>query len=267
MTRKLFSGVVLVCMGFMIAMNVKAQEQMSQVQLFAIHQDIVIPSKAAEYEKASRNLAQLFASNKMSTMSYTAANSEDFTYIYIMPVGDYAGLDKMEAGFNDLKMKIGDQLFMNAMDMFEGTYSSSSAYLIKYNPDLSYNPSYGSKTSDGLNFRHWDFYYVNPGMEQQAMEIAKEWKDLFQKHNIPEGYRIYVGDIGTEMPLIIVAQPARNAAEYYNNNQKNMETFGEEGQQLMKKTMFATRKMERKNGAIRPDLSYLPEQMAEAENQ
>lgn len=266
MKIKPIASSIVVCVGLLLSLNSFAQDQMPKGQLLAIHQDIVMPSKVAEYEKAVKTLAEKFAEHKMTSMPYTAANSEDFTYMFIMPVENYAGLDKMETSFNDLKTKMGEEEFMALMNQFNGTYESSKAYLVKFHPELSYNPEYGSETSQGLNFRRWDYYYVKSGMEQQAIEIANAWKDLYGKHKVTQGYRLYMGDWGTEMPLIIVTQPAMNAAEYYATSQKLMDKFGEEGKQLMQKTMSVVRKFETKNGAMRPDLSYMPTPVATTEN-
>lgn len=264
--KKLFSFVLTVCMGSLLTLTAYAQEQMPEGQLIAIHEDIVMPSKVGEYEDAAKNLAELFDQNQMTNMSFTAANSEDFTYIYIMPVDGYAGLEKMDAGFDELKNKIGETAYMAAMNKFNDCYDSHRDFLIKLRSDLSYNPDYGSEVSEGLNFRRWDFYYVKPGMEQRAEEIANKWKALYSKHQITEGYRLYMGDLGTDGPLIIVSQPGLNAPDFYSKVERNNKTFGEEGEQLWNETMSIVWKFERKNAAIRPDLSYLPATVATMEN-
>ncbi|MCG8607732.1 hypothetical protein MJD09_22455, partial [bacterium] len=107
---------------------------------------------------------------------------------------------------------------------------------LRHFPDLSYKPEYGREIADGMLFRHWGFYYVHPGKEMEAMEIAKEWKALYESNNIEAGYRIYMGDMGTAMPLILVANSANSAEEYYTRAARTVEKLGADGEALLKKT-------------------------------
>lgn len=248
--------VALLC--FIPASPVIAQEEMPQGQLMTIHEDVVIPSKVDKYEKAAKNLASVLAKHNITSLSYTAANSEDFVYIYITPVENLAGVEKLGAGFEELQKKMGKEAFQSTMSQFDNCYDTHRNYMVRMRPDLSYNPEYGSQISDGMNFRHWDFYYIHPGMEEEATEIAKDWKALYETNKITEGYRLYFGGLGTEIPVIVVAQSAKNAVEFYTRSEAEMKAFGEAGQTLLKKTWSVVRKFEQKDGSIRPELSYLP---------
>jgi hypothetical protein len=264
MKFKLFFLPVVTFLCSIPASPVFAQEETPQGQLMTIHEDVVIPSKVDKYEKAAKNLASVLAKNNIASLSYTAANSEDFVYIYITPVENLAGVENIGAGFGELQKKMGKEAFQSTMSQFDDCYDSHRNYMVRMRPDLSYNPEYGSQISDGMNFRHWDFYYIHPGMEEKATEIAKEWKALYEKNMITEGYRLYFGALGTEMPLLIVAQSANNAVEFYTRSEAEMKTFGEAGQALLKKTWSVVRKFDHKDGSMRPDLSYLPTQVTKS---
>jgi hypothetical protein len=241
-------------------------QEMPKGQLFAIHQDEVIPSKAEQYEAAAKKLASLLEQNNMSSMAYIATNTTDFHYNYIMPVENYAGIDKMHAAWGELETKLGEEGFKDLMTQFEDTYYSSKAFLVRMLPELSYKPDYGMDPSAEMNFLHWDFYHIYPGKEADAFAIANEWKALHEKHNIAEGYRIYLGDIGTDSPVLVVVQSAKSGAEYTAASEKNMDTFGEEGQELLKRTWALVRKFHQKEGMVRPDLSYQPTSVATTVN-
>jgi hypothetical protein len=90
------------------------------------------------------------------------------------------------------------------------------------------------------------------------MELANEWKALYESKNIQAGYWVYMGDMGTDMPLILVAQSAKSAKDYYSRTAQINATLGAEGEALLKKTWSVVRKFEEKDGFIRPDLSFLP---------
>jgi hypothetical protein len=66
-----------------------------------------------------------------------------------------------------------------------------------------------------------------------------------------------MGDIGTDMPLIFVATPAKNAGDYYTKLAAQFKIFGQEGQAILDKTWTALWKYDSKDAYIRPDLSHL----------
>ena len=264
MLNKPLSLIMVILVSLLPLLTVTAQAQTPAPQLFTIHEDVVIPSRVVEYEKAAKNLADLMEQHNMTSMQYSAASGDDFTYIYISTVINYSGLDNMGAGFAELQEKMGKKAFEEAMEKFNGNYHSHRDYMIRLHPELSYNPEYGNNLNDGMNFRHWDFYHVYPGKEAEVAEIAKEWIELNKSMDIKQGYRLYMGDMGTDMPLVIVSHSAKSASDFYSNNEKNMMKLGEAGQKLMTKTMGITWKFERREGAMRPDLSYMKPQVATA---
>lgn len=266
MKTKLMSVLLLVLVCTLPILTTVAQDQESTGQLFAIHEDVVIPSKVADYEKAAKNFAALLAEHNMSSMQYNAASSDDNIYLYISPIENYADLDKMNAGFAELEEKAGKEAFGNVMKQFAGKYHSHRDYIVRMHTDLSYKPEYGNNMADGMNFRHWDFLHIYPGKEAEMEALAREWKALYEHKNISQGYRIYTGALGTDMPLFVVVWSARNATEYYTYSGENMKMLGEEAQELLDRTMAITWKFEHKNGAMRPDLSYIKPQVAQAEN-
>jgi len=258
MKFKLFTSLFVALFSFIPALTVFAQGEMPKSQLVAVHEDAVIPSMVEQYEKASKNLAGLFAKHNIASMSYAVANAQDFTYLYFTPVSNLAEVEKFDAAFQELQKKMGTEAFQADMKLFDGCYHSHRNYMVRLHPDLSYKPEYGNQISEGLNFRQWDFYYIHPGKEDEAMAIAKEWKALYESKKIAEGYRLYMGDLGTDMPVIIVAQSAKSAIDFHSKSEANLKTFGDAGPALLKKTWSVVRKFEQKDGFIRPDLSHLP---------
>ncbi|MDR8393705.1 hypothetical protein NC796_21305 [Aliifodinibius sp. S!AR15-10] len=255
---------VLLCLFTIVSATVQAQEK-PMGQLYAIHEDVVYPSKVQHYEETAKNLANLFREHQIGSMSYTTANTMDFTYIYITPLKSLADVEKMDMAFAELQDKIGDEAFEEAMGAFSDCYDSHRNYMVRMRSDLSYKPEYGNNPNDGMNYRSWEFYHVYPGKEAQMEEMAMKWKNLYTKHNIAEGYRIYLGDMGTEMPLLIVVQSAKNAVDHATKSEKIMKTLGEEGESLWYETMAMVRKIEQKTGMIRPDLSYTSGQLVTVE--
>ena len=230
-----------------------------QSQLLSVHEDNVIPSKVEEYEKAATGLVNAIKSQKLSSISYTGASMDDFTYIYFTPVENLGAVEKINAGFGELQEKMGKDAFAATMKAFDGCYPAHRNYLVRLRRDLSYKPEQGAQISDGLNFRRWEYYHIHPGMEDEAEAIAKEWAALYEKMKSPDGYRLYANSFGLEGPVFIVVQSGKSAADFYARSEAWMKKAGEAGHALMNRTMKVVRKFEAKDGTIRPDLSVGPQ--------
>lgn len=252
----LFLFVVCFLLGFCVA-NVSAQEEEPKSQLFFIHYDQVIPGMVDKYEEAAKGIVAKLSENNMTELKYTVAMTNDLNYLYVYELENMADLDKNP--WQDLEKKIGKEAMDAMWQPYDNTYTMHKNYLIRLWPDLSYTPETSNEQMAEMNFRHWDFYYVDPDKGDEAREIAKQWLELYKSKNITTGYRLYTGDIGTEVPVYVAVQWAKSPAEFYAQNAKNEELLGEEGQALLDKTMAITHKFEQKDGWIRPDLSYMPE--------
>ena len=258
MQSKLFFVILAAFCCFATA-RVVAQDEAPKGQLLSVHEDAVIPSMLEKYESAAKNLSDMIAKNNVP-ISYIAANRQDFVYFYFTPVENLGALDKMGANWAELEKKAGKQAFDGAMKQFDGCYLSHKNYLVRMRPELSYNPDFGGQISEGMLFRHWDFYHIYPGMEKEADDIAKEWVALSKKVGLPDGYRLYSGSFGTDGPVFIVAQSAKDAVDFYTRQEAWMKKAGDEGKALWAKTWKAVRKYDSVNGRIRPDISVLPKE-------
>ena len=152
--------------------------------------------------------------------------------------------------------KIGKEKMEKVMSEFNGCYASHKNFLMTLRNDLSYKPEYGLTPGEGLDFRHIDYLYIIPGKEDEAEELAKEYKTLYESKNIEEGYRIYIGGLGTDMPLVVFVQPAKGRADWAMLSDRQDKELGDEGTKLLGKLMSITQKFEHKNGTMRADLGY-----------
>ncbi|MFQ5651747.1 MAG: hypothetical protein ACE5IY_17555 [bacterium] len=250
---------ILSCVGilmFMWSVGAVGQEDESNSRLFVIHEDVVMPARVAEYEQAIKTVLVKLNELKMTSLRHVVTVSEDFHYAYIAEIDNMAALDNDP--WDELEKKMGKEAWDEMWKGYDNTYAMHHDFLARLRPNLSYDPKNASMGSEEMTFRHWDYYYVDPDEGDTAREIAKEWKALYESKGVPTGYRLYTGGLGTEVPLYVVVQWASNAAEYEAQNAKALEMLGEEGQALMQRTLAISRRVESKNGWLRPDLSYMP---------
>jgi hypothetical protein len=232
-----------------------AQEKLPDSELVLIHEDVIFPYAMEKYEKAAKDFIQMLKDAKVERTIRTL-QSEYTTYSYITPVEDYEGLAKRMGMGRDMVKKIGAEKFSQVMSEFDGCYASHKNFILKLRNDLSYKATYGMDPNDGLNFRHLDYLYIIPGKEQEMISLIKDYKALFEKKNIEEGYRVYIGDLGTDMPMILFVQPAKSRVDFASLSDKQDELLGDEGTALWKKAMSITQKFEHHNGLMRSDLFY-----------
>ena len=91
-----------------------------------------------------------------------------------------------------------------------------------------------------------------------AEEIAKEYKALYTKHNIPDGFNTYVAGMWSDLPVMVAAGSAKNIADFYTQQAKNAQLFGDKLKSMYKKSMDASRRYEHKTGYFLKHLSYIP---------
>lgn len=235
--------------------RLNAQEKLPDSELYLIHEDVIYPYMTEKYEKAASDFAGMMKEGKVEG-SYTALQTDIFTYTYISPVKDYDGLAKYFDMRSNMMEKVGKDKFAKVMSGFDGCYASHKNFLLTLRNDLSYKAKYGLNPDEGLNFRHLDYVYVVPGKEDEMMQILKEYQTLYDSKNIEEGYRIYIGGIGTDMPMILFVQPAKSQVDWATLTENQDKLLGDEGMKLWNRAMAITMKFEHHSGMMRPDLYY-----------
>jgi hypothetical protein len=240
---------------FFIAVLSFGQEEPKD-QLFTVHQDNVKPAMVDQYEKAVNSLVASFKEHGMEIPSMTSSQTDDFTYYYISPIENYAALDEINVSWGEFIEKMGEEKWAEIDDAFEGTYFSHKDFIIRRSGELSYraeNPRFEFKDA---NFIHWDWYWLEEGKESEAMEVAKEFKNLFAANNITDSFTIWLTDIGTDYGLMVVTQIAKDAEDYYAMISKRGEDIGDEMDLLYEKFVKYVKKFEHENGKLRHDFNY-----------
>ena len=87
-------------------------------------------------------------------------------------------------------------------------------------------------------------------------ELAKEFVELYKSKGVDSGWSIYQAITGSDLPLYVVAYPAKSEADYYANREKIREMLGEAGKKIGAKVGATIRRSEYKDGHIRRELSY-----------
>lgn len=256
--RLIYVSVVCLLTTF-LTLNAIAQNSDEQGQLYYVLENKVKPPKVAQYEAAIKEFVASLRQNNL-LKPYIAIQADDFTYSYVMRVDDPA--DPNPRLWEKLAAKIGEEATDAIGQKFEGTVDWTNTYLLRRRYDLSYTPEQKPPSDEPMTFGHYDTYNFETGKMDEAIAIVKEWAEMMKENKIDRGYRLYLGDIGTEGNMMLIAQNAKDAADYYTYVQKRNELLGEEKvNKLVEKVWAITRKFEHENGTVRADLSHLPSEV------
>jgi len=253
---------IILMVGFMVSLcslTTLAQGEEQKAQLFNVDDYAVNLSMVDEFEAGIKEWVAVCAKHKFP-YPWKAYGTEDFHYIFVWPVENYADIDNMYKAFDELEEKMGEEQWQALLKHFEGTYEIHQSAMYYLIPERSYTPENPRLKSEEVNFISWRFYYIQSGKEEEFAEIDKEWVALYKSKNIRDGYNLYVGDMGTDMPMCVDAEWGKDAVDYFSEQKKINELLGEEATTLWKKAIKLCRKFEYKMGWYFPDLSYIPKE-------
>lgn len=259
MKRKisLVLGVILMLSLCVLTISVQAQEK--KAELYLIYDILVNPSKVMEFEKALKEEFAIYAKHG-ARLPEGIASTDDFHYYLLAPMDNFAGIDDLYKGFGEAVQKMGEETNQAIHKSFIGTYESVRGFMWYLRNDLSYTPKNPRLKPEDEKFFHYTFLYFKAGIQTKVEEIAKRWKDLFESKNMPDGYYLWLGDIGTDTPVICIVSPGKSAADFYVQDEKYMELLGNEVKELNLKALSLIRKIDIKTGRARPDLLDIPKE-------
>src|SRR6266851_511165 len=255
MKRSPFPGVVSLGAALALLAPVAAGAQTPGGQYFVVHQEVAKPSMVKEYESASKEFVAMVKANKakMPHFSFNCLASPDFTYTFVAPIPNLAGMDAINADFGSLAQSAGAS-FADLNKRSGAATEYIKEWIIQLVPELSYSPA-EPRAQGAPRYFHYDLYYVMPGREAEAEAVGTEYVKLFKAKGIKNGYNVYKIVMGPEMPAYIVSVGATGAADYQAAGANAATLGGPELQSLSARTAALTRRFETREATARPDLS------------
>jgi hypothetical protein len=259
MKGKILKLVLLFLLAIFYIINIMAQAEEQKAPLYIVEDTVVKPSKIAEYEVHVKMAVDLFKKYNYPYPVYNCT-TDDFHYISIFPLKNYADMENTYKATGELAKKAGEE-WQAMIKSADGTLEYSKYFMVRYIPQLSYIPEEPRLKPEESNFMQWEFFYVLSGKEGAFVEFCKKLQALYKEKNIQDGWELYSGSIGIETPLFIVLLKGKNRIDYYSRQEKILEILGEEGLKLFMEDMIPLlRKFESKIVKARSDLTYIPKE-------
>ena len=233
-------------------------QQMPKPQLFIVHEEIVKPSALMQYEAVTKDFIAALAEKKFSSpmLNWRAYMTPDMHFVYVGPIDNFASLDTMQAEWGRAREAVGAARWDDMDRRGSDTMSSYNDLIAMYRPDLSYMPANPRLSMSDRTHVRWDFYYLLPGRQKDAEAIARDYVALFKQKNITESFNIYMAVYGNDLPLLVATIPGKSEADLVTADDRVNTTLGADVRPLQQRAMAITRKFERREGTLRPDLSY-----------
>lgn len=243
---------------FLIAlfmMGALAAQEKKEKKMFAVHEDVVMPSMQAEYEAVSKEFTDVMNKykNEIEGLEYLAVSTDDMRYMFVWPIDGMADLDMNSMG--EVREKMGAEKFDDMMARMDKCYTSHTTYTMSADTKLTYMPEGFSQTQKGQNYREFHFYYTTPGQMYDLAKIGKKINELHASKNSPNTYRVYRSGFGAPESYFMVAIAAKDARHFAEKSEANYKLLGKEFGDLRNKALKYTTRYEVKTAWIREDLS------------
>jgi hypothetical protein len=242
-----FGAVLLVAASY-------AQE--GETQMFTVHMDKVHPSKISDYEAAAKGLHGKLVQHNVQDVRYLTLALDDFTYMYVSPIDNFAELDTDP--FSVLNEKVGEEEMGKIWSAFSPCYSEHGDFIIYLDPELSYQPGGVNPNPADEYYRTLEYWYVDPVNMSALVEKARKIKAMHEKMGSEFYYRVYRSGYGTMGPYFMVASAAKSPQDWQSKADDSAKKLGDEFRNLIGEAFALTRHYERSHGWIRPDLTYAP---------
>lgn len=234
-------------------------------QMYTIYKDAVIPGKTEAYEAGIKYMLSEFEAYGIDPekINWKAVSGPEIGYIYVMPIENYAAMDAMHAAWEKAVDTIGKEKFDDMMQPIADAMDHAASFQVVRRPDLSYTPEDSAVDADDVSYVHYLFLYVLPGKTKVVEDAAKEFVALYKAKGAKYGWSVYESISGDDLPVFVIAHPAKSQNEFYRQREELQKLIGDEADPIKAKVRQALRRMEDKDGWIRPDLAY-PQQAKHA---
>ena len=233
-------------------------QDMPKPDLYIVHEEVVKPGSMMSYEGASKDFVNTLAEKKISSpaLSWNAYMTNDMHYLYVVRIPNFAAMDSSMAEWDKAKAAVGAARWGDLERRSSEGMSSYSEIVTMRRADLSYMPANPRLKQEEERYVRLDYYYLLPGKQAEAEAVAKDYVALFKQKNIGERYSIFISVLGSDLPLLVAAIPAKSAADLLSADERVNATLGADVRPLQGRAMALTRRFERREAAYRPDLSY-----------
>ncbi|MDX1314916.1 MAG: hypothetical protein R3356_05390 [Eudoraea sp.] len=239
---------------FMVPVLLLAQD--NSPMAYWVHEDVVKPGMASEYEEVSKELISNMKTHNIQGNGWIVTNTADGRYLYVGGIESMADLGKTP--FPELAEKMGADKMGALFARMDKCYDTEHDYVIYLDEELSYMPGGITQTPEGQNYRRFHYLHYTPSNRAVVREKMKAIKDIFVAKGSKVDYRVYRSGFGNRGEFYMVAIAAKDPVDYAQSGMENQKLLGEEGQKAMGGLWENLLNYEEFAAQMRPDMAYSP---------
>jgi len=243
-------GLMLCYSGFAFA-----QQEMKD-QLYWVREEVAKIDMWDQYEKISKQWVDLMTEGGLDVPYVRASQRNDGHYYYLIPLTNYAEIDKFPQVFGSAIGNIDKEKWEKFDLESNSSTESHKDFIVKWSAKYSYIPKEPRTKPEEASFIHWVFFKYKLEKRQEVLDIIAEWKALYEKNNIPDGWGIWLVEIGLDNNSIALTETAKDGASFYSAMKENSDKLKEEEAKLWAKLSVNVLSIEEYYGKPRPDLTY-----------
>ena len=251
--RKPIMFTLLLLFGLFLITPVSFSQEMKD-QLFWIHEEVAKVDMWDKYESTSKEWIKLMTDAGLDIPYMQASQRDDAHYYYLIPLSNYADLDKMQGIFNFAVEKIGKDKWSKFMVENNSSLESSKDFVVTRSAKYSYQPNEPRLKPEDVKFIHWMFFHYKSENRKELMEIMMEWKKLSEEKNIKNGYTIWLVELGLDNNMVALTEGYKDGADFYTATKEDNVLMEKEASALWAKMSPFITSIENKYGSPRPDL-------------
>ena len=235
--------------------NLFSQEMKDQ--LYLVREEVAKVDMWDQYESSSKQWVELMTQGGLDFPYVRASQRDDSHYYYLIPINNYADIDKFPGIFGSAIEKSGKDKWANFMVENESSIETHRDFVIRWSAEYSYVPKEPKLKIEDSKFAHWLFFHFKLEKRKELLEVLKEWKKLYEDKKINAGYNIWLVELGLDNDMMILTEYAKDGADFYSTMKENSALIKTEEEALWAKMAPLLTSTEQKYGSLRPDLGYV----------
>lgn len=254
--RKLSMFSLLLLWGFFLITPPSFSQEMKD-QLFIVHEEVVKVDMWDKYESTSKEWVTMMNDAGLDLPYIQASQRDDGHYYYLIPIANYAEIDKMQGIFSSAIEKIGKEKWGKFMVENNSSIESSKDFIATRSAKYSYQPKAPRLKPEEAKFIHWMFFKYKLENRKEVMDIMTEWKKLYEDKNIKNGYTIWLIELGLDNNMIALTESYKDGEDFYASSKTDNALMETEASALWGKMSKYLTSVENIYGNPRPDLGYV----------
>src|SRR4051812_20796350 len=164
-----------------------------------------------QYESTTNELLAAITEKKgdPNVFGMNLYTTTDFHYVFVASAANWAAMDTFKASWTALGESVGKDKWASLMKRHYETLDLYNEIMFVIHPDLSYLPATPRVKPEEQHFVHWAFYYLDASRAEESEQVARDYAALFKAKNVGDGFTVYQAVSGNDMPLLIIAVPAK----------------------------------------------------------